>query len=59
MGKLPFKSNSLLITITCSKKYFVTVTYYLENIVTIIILHIYYFQKQLNNSLTMCHIATI
>ena len=40
MGKLLFKSNSLLITITCNKKYFVTVTYYLENKVTVIILHI-------------------
>ena len=28
---LLFKSNSLLITITYNKKYFVTVTYYLEN----------------------------
>ena len=42
MGKLLFKStsNSLLITITCNKKYFITVTYYLENKVTVIILHI-------------------
>ena len=40
MSKLLFKSNSLLITITCTKKYFVTVTYYLENKVTVIILHI-------------------
>ena len=37
MGKLLF---SLLITITYNKKYFVTVTYYLENKVTVIILHI-------------------
>ena len=36
-----FKSNSLLIiTITYNKKYFVTVTYYPENKVTVIILHI-------------------
>ena len=39
-GEVTFKSNSLLITITCNKKYFVTVTYYLENEVTVIILHI-------------------
>ena len=39
-GKLLFKSNWLLITITYNKKYFVTATYYLENKVTIIILHI-------------------
>ena len=35
-----FKSNSLLITITYNKNYFVTVIYYLENKVTVIILHI-------------------
>ena len=40
LGKLLFKSNSLLITITYNKKYFVTVTYYLKNKVTVIILHI-------------------
>ena len=34
MGKLLFKSNLLLITIICNKKYFVTVTYYPENKVT-------------------------
>ena len=33
-----FKSNLLLITITCNKEYFVTVTCYLENKVTVIIL---------------------
>ena len=45
MGKLLFKSNSLLITITYNKKYFVTVTYCLENKVTVIILHIIIFLK--------------
>ena len=40
MGKLLFKSNSLLITITCNKKYFITITYHLDNKVTVIILHI-------------------
>ena len=49
MGKLLFKSNLLLITITCTKKYFVTVTYYLENKVTVIILHILLFQQFSNN----------
>ena len=58
MGKLLFKSNLLLITITYNKKYFITVTYYQENKVIVIILHIITFEKQLSNSLTMCHIAT-
>ena len=35
-----FKSNLLIITITYNIKYFVTVTDYLENEVTVIILHI-------------------
>ena len=39
-GQVTFTSSSLLITITCNKKYFATVTYYIESKVTVIILHI-------------------
>ena len=52
MGKLLFTSNSLLITITCNKKYFVTVTYYLENKVTVIILHIILLFQQFSNNVS-------
>ena len=52
MGKLLFKSNSLLITITCNKKYSVTVTYYLGNKVTVIILHIILLFQQFSNNVS-------
>ena len=52
MGKLLFKSNLLLITITCNKKYFVTVTYYLENKETVIILHIILLFQQFSNNVS-------
>ena len=60
MGSYFLKVTRYLLLLPTTKN-FVTVTYYLENIVTVIILHIiasYYFWKQLSNSLTMCHIAT-
>ena len=51
-GEVTFKSNSLLISITCNKRYFVTVTYYLENKVTVIILHIILLLKTTPNNVS-------